>query len=57
MFYSNQEDLLCDNHSQAVNDKVNSYYNECKSNYHDEEKIYVNKKLVEDCIDELFQMG
>ena len=57
MFYSNQEDLLCHNHSQAVNDKVNSYYNECKSNYHDEEKIYVNKKLVEDCIDELFRMG
>jgi hypothetical protein len=53
LFQSNYEDIEDVNHKQTINQRVNLYYNECKSNYHDKEKIYVNNRLIEDCIEEM----
>jgi hypothetical protein len=36
-----------------VDERVKSYINECVTNFHDKEKVYVNKKLIEECIDEM----
>ncbi len=53
LFYSDNENINDDIHKQMVNEGVNSYINECLSNYHEKEKVYVSKKLIGGCIDEM----
>ena len=53
VFHSNYEHISDANHRLTLNQRVNLYYSDCKSNYHDKQKIYVNNNLIEDCIEEM----
>jgi hypothetical protein len=53
LFHSTNEEVTDDNHKQNINQRVKSYYNECKTSYHNKDKIYVNNRLIEECIEEM----
>jgi hypothetical protein len=52
-FHSINEEITDDNYKQNINQRVKSYYDECETSYHNKEKIYVNNRLIEECIGEM----